>query len=170
MKIIALLFLFFCLRAFSQNVKGLYVDGFSTILGVPEKEDSLLRFAENNGFNYLTLYEMHIVNANTPLTNVTTAQTFADFVSKAKTQFNIAQVGVASENFNAFNTVYHVYNQQHLNPDEKIDVYNLEFEFWVPTSVDTGGVYCNDYLEPNGIPCDSAGAFGFFRSNLDGID
>ncbi len=156
--------------SFSQNVKGLYVDGFAAILGNVQKEDSLLRFAENNGFNYLTLYQMHIVNANTPLTNVSSAQTFANFVEKAKTQFSILQVGVASENFNAFNNVYHVYNQQHSNPNQKIDVYNLEFEFWVSSSVEAGGVYCDDYLQPNGIPCDTAGGFDFFVSTLHKID
>ena len=170
MKFLALLLVFSTFPSFSQTVKGLYVDGFSTILGVEEKEDSLLRFAKNNGFNYLALYQMHIVNANMPLTNVVSAQPFADFVSKAKTLFDISQVGVVSENFDAFNTVYHVYNEQHPNTNEKIDVYNLEFEFWVQASVETGGVYCNDYLTPNGISCDTAGAFSFFRSNLHSID
>lgn len=170
MKVLLLLSLLIASQSFSQTVRGLYVDGFSTILGVQEKEDSLLRFAENNGFNYLTLYQMHMVNANTPLTDVTTAQPFADFVSKAKTQFNIARIGVASENFNAFSTVYHIYNQQHPDPNERIDVYNLEFEFWVPASVEPGGAYCDDYLAPNGIPCDTAGAFSFFKANLHKID
>jgi len=156
--------------AFSQQIRGLYVNGFSDILGDTEREDSLLRFAENNGFNYLTLYEMHIVHANSPLTSLSSSATFANFVQKAKTQYNIAQIGVASENFNAFNDVYHVYNQQHPTFNQRIDVYNLEFEFWVPSSTDTGGVYCDYYLEPAGIPCDTAGAFSYFVPTLHKID
>lgn len=161
-----------CLIQFThaQNIMGLYVDGFASILGNTDREDSLLRFAENNGFNYLTLYQMHMVNANTPLTNTTTAQPFANFVHKAKTEFNMLQIGVASENFNAFNNVYHVYNLQHSDPTERIDVYNLEFEFWVSSSVEPGGVYCEDYLDPAGIPCDTSGGFDFFASTLHKID
>lgn len=47
---------------YSQNIKGFYVNGFNTILGNTTKEDSLLLFAKNNGFNYLTLYDVHLVN------------------------------------------------------------------------------------------------------------
>jgi len=153
----------------AQHTKGFYVDGFSTILGNQQKEDSLLRFAQNNAFNYLTLYQMHIVHANTPLTNVGDAQPFADFVQKAKTQFGIAEIGVAVENFNSVNTVYHIYNQQH-SVSQQIDVYNLEFEFWVPSSVETGGYYCETYLQPNGYSCDTSGAFAFHNRILTQID
>jgi hypothetical protein len=154
----------------AQNVKGLYVNGFNSIVGNQSREDSLLRFAENNGFNYLTLYEVHLVHNANPLTNVSSSQTFANFISKAKTQFGINQIGVAAENYWFFSNVISVYNQQHTSWSEKVDVYNFEFEFWIPTSVEAGAYYCSTYLQPNSFSCDTAGAFQFYKKNLHQID
>lgn len=153
-----------------QNTKGFYVDGFNAILGNTAREDSVLLFAKNNGFNYLTLYNVHQVNSATPLTNTTTAQGFANFITKAKTQYSITEVGVAAENYSFFRNVIHVYNQQHASVNQKVDVYNLEFEFWIPSSVTAGSYYCTTYLQPNGFSCDTAGAFGFYKKTLTRID
>ncbi len=154
----------------SQNIKGFYVDGFNTILGNTAREDSVLLFAKNNGFNYITLYNVYQVNAATPLTNTTTAQGFANFINKAKTQYSITEVGVAAENYTFFRNVIHVYNQQHPSVNQKVDVYNFEFEFWIPSSVTAGSYYCTTYLQPNGFSCDTAGAFGFYKKTLKRID
>jgi Secretion system C-terminal sorting domain len=165
-----LLFLAFMQPIFCQSIKGLYVDGFANILGNTQREDSLLRFAQNNGFNYLTLYQMHIVHANTPLNNASACTTFTNFISKAKTQFGITQIGVAGENYNFFANNIYPYNQQHALASEKIDVYNLEFEFWIPNSINPGGVYCVDYLSNAGYTCDSTGAFTYYKKMLQSID
>lgn len=154
----------------SQNIKGFYVDGFNTILGNTTREDSVLLFAKNNGFNYITLYNVYQINSATPLTNTTTAQGFANFINKAKTQYSITEVGVAAENYTFFRNVIHVYNQQHPSINQKVDVYNLEFEFWIPSSVTSGSYYCTTYLQPNGFSCDTAGAFGYYKKTLKRID
>lgn len=106
LSIFILLLLVFNLK--SQNTKGFYVDGFNTILGNTAREDSVLLFAKNNGFNYITLYNVYQVNSATPLTNTTSAQGFANFISKAKTQYSITEVGVAAENYTFFRNVIHV--------------------------------------------------------------
>jgi hypothetical protein len=167
---ILIVFTVIAFSMYSQNIKGFYVNGFNTILGNTAKEDSVLLFAQNNGFNYLTLYNVHQVNAATPLTNTTTAQSFSNFISKAKTQYSIVEVGVAAENYTFFRNVIHVYNQQHAPSNQKIDVYNLEFEFWIASSVTSGSYYCSTYLQPNGFPCDTAGAFVFYKNTLTRID
>lgn len=163
-----LLLLVFNLK--SQNTKGFFVDGFNTILGNTAREDSVLLFAKNNGFNYITLYNVYQVNSATPLTNTTSAQGFANFISKAKTQYSITEVGVAAENYTFFRNVIYVYNQQHPSISQKVDVYNLEFEFWIPSSVTSGAYYCTTYLQPNGFSCDTAGAFGYYKKTLKRID
>ena len=155
---------------YSQNIKGFYVNGFNTILGNTTKEDSLLLFAKNNGFNYLTLYDVHLVNNAMPLTNTTTAQTFANFINKAKTQYSITEVGVAGESYLFFKNIVHVYNQQYSNPNQKVDVYNYEFEFWIPSSTTSGSYYCTNYLQPNGFSCDTSGAFKHYKNELHLID
>lgn len=168
LSIFILLLLVFNLK--SQNTKGFYIDGFNTILGNTAREDSVLLFAKNNGFNYITLYNVYQVNSSTPLTNTTSAQGFANFINKAKTQYSITEVGVAAENYTFFRNVIHVYNQQHSSINQKVDVYNLEFEFWIPSSVSAGSYYCTTYLQPNGFSCDTAGAFGYYKKTLKRID
>lgn len=168
LSIFILLLLVFNLK--SQNTKGFYIDGFNTILGNTAREDSVLLFAKNNGFNYITLYNVYQVNSSTPLTNTTSAQGFANFINKAKTQYSITEVGVAAENYTFFRNVIHVYNQQHSSINQKVDVYNLEFEFWIPSSVTAGSYYCTTYLQPNGFSCDTAGAFGYYKKTLKRID
>jgi hypothetical protein len=169
MSIIPIL-LIFSISIQSQTIKGLYVDGFFSILGNQDKEDSLLLFAQNNDFNYLTLYQVNQVNNNAPLNNFSSSVPFASFISKAKTQFGITQIGVAGENYNFFKNNIIPYNQQHSLQSEKVDVFNLEFEFWVPLSVEPTGVYCEDYLEDAGFACDTAGAFAYFKNMLFKID
>jgi len=154
----------------SQTVKGFYVNGFHTILGDPAREDSVLRFAKNNGFNYLTLYNLHNVNTQHPLATSSTSSILANFIYKAKTQFDILEIGGVSENFEFTRDVIHPYNLQHPNPLERIDVYNLEFEWWNSSSVDTGGYYCQYYLAPNGDTCTITGAWNYYNNMLSGID
>jgi hypothetical protein len=154
----------------AQDVKGLYVDGFASILGNTNREDSLLRFAQNNGFNGLTLYQMHMVHGNSSLTSVATSQGFASFVQKAKSLYGITSMGVAGENANFFKNVIHPYNLQHSNAAEQVDVYNLEFEFWINSAVNTGGYYCTTYLQPNGYACNTTGSFSFVINELHIID
>jgi Secretion system C-terminal sorting domain len=165
-----ILILILPINLFAQNIKGLYVDGFSTILGNALKEDSLLNYAQAKGFNYLCLYQMHIVNAATPLNNASACVGFTNFVQKAKTQYGIAQIGVAGENYTFFANNIFTYNAQHALASQKIDVYNVEFEFWVPSSIGIGGVYCTDYLAPAGYTCDSAGAITYYVKMLREID
>ncbi len=163
-------FIFSVNGSWSQTVKGFYVDGFHTILGNPAKEDSLLTFAQNNGFNYLTLYNLHNVNQQHSMINTSSSALLANFIYKAKTQFDILEIGGGSENFEFFRDIIHVYNTQHTNPLEKIDVYNLEFEWWNALSVDTGGYYCQYYLAPNGDTCSIDGAFQYASNLLYSID
>lgn len=154
----------------AQNVKGFYVNNFHTILGNTLREDSILSFAQYHGFNCLTLYNVYQIHSVTPLTNPLTSQSFANFIQKAKTQYNIAEIGVAAESFSFFNNIIHIYNQQHTLATQKVDVYNLEFEFWINASVNMGAYYCTTYLQPNGYTCDNAGAFSYYKKILTSID
>ncbi len=155
---------------YKDTVKGFYVDGFITILGNIPKEDSLLTFAQDSGYNYIALYDLFPINAITPLTNVITAQPLAAFINKAKTTYNISHVGAVAENFEFFRDVINVYNQQHSDTLEKFDVYNVEFEFWNTNLTTPGASYCNDYLIPNGLSCDETGAFKYYKSVLTKVD
>jgi len=169
-KIVLLLVACFLLHLPAYSVKGVYIDGFASLLGNANKEDSLLNYASQNGFTYLALYELHIVNASHDLTSVPTSQILADFISKAKTLYGIQEVGACGENASWFNNIIHVYNSIHPNPAEKIDVYNLEFEFWNTGLVAPGNYYCTTYLQPAGLSCDTSGAFTFYMQQLTSID
>ncbi len=169
--------LFLLLSAFTsipiikaQSIKGLYIDGFSQILGNPEKEDSLLNYAQQNGFNYLTLYDLWPVHVTYDLTNVSTSVVLASFIENAKENYGIIQVGAAGENFFFFNNVIKPYNIQHTNPLQKFDVYNVEFEFWNEETITPGNYYCTTYLNPEGYTCDNAGAFSYFEKLIRQVD
>ena len=162
------LFLFSGLR--SQTIRGLYVDGFSSILGVGVSEDSLLNYAQFNGFNYLALYDLWPIHVTYNLTNASTCAVLANFIQRAKQNFGILQVGAIGENYYFFNNVIKIYNQQHSNPLQKFDVYNVEFEFWNTGSVSSGNYYCTTYLQPGGYTCDTAGAFSYYYHMIHQVD
>lgn len=169
--IICVSVIFLNIAAYSQTlVKGLYVDKFNQILGNVQKEDSLLNYAQSQGFNYLALYNLWNIHTSASLTNTTTALPLANFINKAKTMFGITSVGATGESYWFFSNVIHIYNQQHSNPNHKFNVYNLEFEFWINSSVSTSGIYCTTYLQPQGFTCDTSGAFKFFKRELRRID
>ena len=150
------------------RIKGLYVDGFDKILGDTRLEDSLLRFAQDNNFNYLTLYRLNVIGNIYDLSTLKGGRVLARFIQKAKTKYGTMQIGGAGENFYFFRDVLDVYNQQHSDTLQKIDVYNLEFEFWVPNAAAT--VYCSQYLDPEGYTCDTSGAFSYYIKSLFSID
>ena len=171
-KLLPLLFLAFStlFTGNAQTVKGLYVDGFSTIIGNTTAEDSLLSYAQYNSFNYLALYDLWTVHTAYNLTNASTCTVLANFIQRAKQSYGITEVGAIGENFFFFNNVINIYNQQHSNPLQKFDVYNVEFEFWTVATVSTGGYYCTTYLQPGGYTCDTAGAFSFYKRLLHQVD
>lgn len=169
-KIILFYLVAFMVHLNAFSMKGLYVDGFASILGNTNKEDSLLNYAQSNGFTYLTLYELHLVHATNDLTTVPTSLPLATFISKAKTIYGIVEIGAAGENFWWFDNIISVYNSIHANPNERIDVYNFEFEFWNLGSVGPGQYYCTTYLTPGGYSCDTSGAFAFYMKDLTSLD
>jgi hypothetical protein len=153
----------FSTASFGQSVKGFYVDGFDDICGNASAENTLLSYAQGNGFNYLLLYDVPGLN----LLNSTVKSQFAAFISKAKNQYGITKIGVSSET-NAFFSTYILPYNVGRPASEKVDVLNFEFEFWVMNSITN--LYCSKYLTPNGYSCDTAGAFSFAKSQFTLID
>lgn len=164
------LFLLFGATLSAQSVKGLYVDGFINIIGNTQSEDSLLNYAQANGFNYLALYDLQLVHAQYNMTNFSSIAPLASFINRAKSQFGILKVGAIAENFWFFQNRIRPNNIAHTNPLEKFDVYDLEFEFWNTTATGPSGYYCTTYLQPASLPCDTAGAFSFYKNELRKID
>jgi len=158
-----LLSLLFTSATYSQNIRGFYVDGFDDILGNTSSENTLLNYAQGNGFNYLCLYNVSGLN----LLSATVKTQFASFISRAKGQYGITQVGVSSETSVFLSTYIIPYNAGR-PASEKVDVLNFEFEFWVMNSITN--LYCSMYLTPNGYSCDTAGAFAYAKTQFTSID
>jgi hypothetical protein len=152
----------------AQPYKGLYVNNFQSIINSQTGIDSLLQYAQNNNFTTLTLYDLWPIHQQYNLTSVSGSQVLANFINKAKTQYGIQEIAATGENYWFFNTVIHAYNQMHGFSNEKIDVYNLEFEFW-NTNPAVANYYCSSYLAPNNIPCTVQGAYSFYLSELQNI-
>jgi len=158
-----LCFLMSAIDGFSQQVKGLYVNNFNQILGNTAQEDSLLKYAKGNAYNYLAFYSL----ASVDLTNAVKGTEMANFIRKAKTSYGIQQFGATGETATFFESYILPYNNSH--PAEKFNVFNLEFEFWIPSSVQPGGVYAASYLTPNGFSLDTAGGFKYYKMVYDKI-
>ncbi|MFK7787010.1 MAG: T9SS type A sorting domain-containing protein [Crocinitomicaceae bacterium] len=167
--LVAFLISFIC--SFQANAtRTLYVDDFLNILGNTAAEDALLSYSQANEIEILLLYELHLVNATYDITHYSTSGILADFISKAKNDFGILKIGAVGENADFFWNVIHPYNASRSSSDERIEIINLEFEFWIQSATDPGGYYCDTYLTPAGYPCTNDGAYGFALSQLLSMD
>lgn len=160
---IVILMVFMKLHA---SQRTLYVDDFNTILGSPVKEDKLLKFAKKHQFSILILYQLNKVDKRFSLTNPELNISLAEFIAKAKTKFGILQIGASGESASFFTDRIDVYNNTRNKPEEKFDIYNLEYEYWSNKASGDGGYYCINYLEEKGVTCDRQGSFNYFLDNL----
>lgn len=152
-------FFFFYSLGYCQYYKGLYIDGFHQILGNQEKEDSLFTYIDNREINAIALYNLQNLDfsSNLQMNNL------RSFINRAKTLHNVTEVAATAENAWFFENKIIPYNQNS-NLEERFNVFNLEFEFWVPSAV--SGYYCSTYLQPGGFTCDENGAFQFYIQEL----
>lgn len=172
-SIIAILFLTSQLLI-GQEIKALYVDDFFSadsseiILGNEEAEQALFDYAQNCGYNYLILYGLSAV----PLGSQNEAvEALKHFVRRAHEDYDI-KLGCVGQSSDFFVRIHEKYQSlDTVATIERLDCYNLEFEFW--KSYHSGiyeGYYCENYLQPNGYSCDSIGAFEFAMDELNKID
>ncbi|MBK9412279.1 MAG: T9SS type A sorting domain-containing protein [Bacteroidetes bacterium] len=163
-KYLLLFIMFYSLPAKGQsnNIRGMYVNSTSSLLGDSSLENQILRYAVANDLNYMTLYDLN--NISWTSTNIAK---LAVFISKAKTQYRIVQVGASGETYNSFATRIMNYNNRVL-PIERFNVFNFEFEFWLTSSINA--FYSMLYLTPNGYTADTSGAFAFAWREFQKID
>ena len=147
-------------------LRGIYIDGFSQILGNTAKEDSLLHYAQDSSFNYLALYDLH----NISFSNATSVGKLAGFIRNARENYGIQYIGAVGESYSSFQSKIAPYNNGRTNPNERFNVFNLEFEFWISSSVNPGAYYCTQYLIQNNCSCDTSGAFKFYIDQMRKID
>ncbi|SDS11983.1 hypothetical protein SAMN05216503_2034 [Polaribacter sp. KT25b] len=164
-KVFLILFVLFFTKLFSLE-RTLYVDNFNSILGSPSNEDKLLKFASKNNFNTLILYQLNKVDKLYSLTDPRKNNILAEFISKAKTKFNIKRIGASGESATFFKNRIDIYNTSRNKSEEKFDIYNLEYEYWSKNASGIDGYYCVNYLEENKLPCTRKGSFKYFIDNL----
>ena len=151
-----------CTLSFGQanNVRGMYVKNINNWLGNATSENALLDYAQGNAYTYIVFYDLGSLN----FSNTTTKNALASFISRAKTQYGLLQIGAAGETSSFFSNNIIPFNNGRANASEKFDVLNFEFEFWVTSSI--SGQYCSKYLSPNGFSCDTAGAYKFAKREM----
>lgn len=150
---------------------GLYVNDFKDILGEEGAETDLLEFAQDNGFNYLLFYNLSYIHTHKyDLTDPDEAIVLANFIQRAKEDYGIVQVGAVGEKDASFDKVEEFNSLFGDSWFQKIDVLNLEFEFWTDVLGDVFAYYCENYLEPGGYPCTNVGAYDFYTDQLELID
>lgn len=153
-------------KAQTPALRGIYIDSFSQILGNTAKEDSLLHYAQDSSFNYLAFYDLQ----NVSFTSSTSVNKLASFIRNARENYGIQYIGAVCESYSSFTSKIVPYNNGRTNVNEKFNVFNMEFEFWISSSVTSGGYYCTQYLNPNGCNCDTSGAFKYYIDQIHKID
>lgn len=163
--LLAGLFLF-CLTSFGQstNIRAFYVKGIDSWLGNTAQENAVLTYAQGNGYNYILFYDLGALN----WTSSTVQSNLASFLSRGRANYGITQYGASGEIYSFFSTEIIPYNNSRSNAAERFDVLNYEFEFWNQASI--SALYCNKYLSPNGLSCDSAGAWRFAWAEFKKMD
>lgn len=109
------------------QIYGMYVSlnvgRNNALLGNVAREDQFIKFVRDNGFNYLIFYELEGLNPTS-----TTAKQFAALVSRAKLTAGVKSVAAALGDAAEADTVV-AYNNG--RPEsERINVLNVEYEFW----------------------------------------
>mgnify|MGYP001062710693 FL=1 len=104
--------------------RGLYVDGFKSILGDANKENLLLSWCVSQNFNTLSLYNLNeIIDNPVPIVQL------AQFIRKARVTFGINQItAVRGTSANFIQNAEYDSSQTDLN--KRFSVYNLENEWW----------------------------------------
>jgi hypothetical protein len=150
-----------------ESYKGLYVDNFDLILGDSLLENELLSYAFANGFTTLSLYGLQKILLPGKINNTST-ETLSNFIFKAKTLYAIRCISAIGESAGFFKTVISVYNHCRPLKHQKIDAYNLEFEFWNYVAIGTEGQesYCTYYLKKSGENCDINGAYNYYIGQI----
>ncbi|UTF59070.1 discoidin domain-containing protein [Gilvimarinus sp. DA14] len=107
-------------------INGMYVSlkrGQDSLLGDFNQETELLEFSQANGINYLILYDLEGMGDEPQ------RQTqLANFISRAKNNYGIQEIAAALGAASSADEVA-AYNDSHAY-NERIDVLNLEYEFW----------------------------------------
>ena len=157
--------LFIIFKSYGSH-RILYVDQFYHILGNEQKENDLLNFTVENGFDKIILYDLHKINRDYPLADKTKNSILARFIFKAKINYGLKGVGGSGESADFFINAIHAYNMSRINPIERFDTYNLEYEYWKEQPNKNGGYYCENYLKTNGQACNRKTTFNFFLNSL----
>lgn len=164
-RLFSCVIIFFSLVIYSQK-RALYVDNFANILGSETKENKLLEFAKAKEKDELILYDLHKVNRRFPLGDAAKNGLLANFISKAKTKYNIKSISASGETANFFIKAIHPYNVSRTKKEEQFDVYNLEYEYWNERQSLDGGYYCETYLKRASLPCNRENSFNYFVNSL----
>lgn len=160
--LLTILIILLNLSNISAEVHGLYIKDIDNWLGDPVYETELLEYIQGNNYNYIVFYDLASLNFNSS----TTKNSLASFINRSRTQYGVLEVGAAGEVYTFFSSNIIPYNNSRNDINDKFDILNFEFEFWVNSSI---AVYCNRYLVPNGYACNIAGAFEFAKTQLQSI-
>lgn len=111
----------------TAGLYGLYVSLHmgrnDQLLGNAQREEQFIKFVRDGGFTYLIFYELEGMGPTS-----TKAQQFASLVSRAKLTAGVTEVGAALGDAGEADTVVAYNNGRPVS--ERIDVLNVEYEFW----------------------------------------
>ncbi len=142
---------------FTHQGRGMYVDKFfittldisgntivdqnRSILSISLKENELLQYAQENHITYLVLYDMYRVLGNSTYENY-----LCSFLQKAKTQYCIEYIGIASSCASMFNNAVDISSTEPISFSSPAYSDNIAYPGYVDQL---------DFVESNYSPGDS---------------
>lgn len=112
-----------------RRIQGLYVNDFDTVIGNQAKQNELIQFTQQRGFNTLYLYDLTNIISN-PVTK-TQLQSFITLAHQSG--LKVGGVGGSEHRLIGGAGTYSRldYNNTTTLPIQKFDLLNLENEFWI---------------------------------------
>lgn len=113
--------------SYQSYINGMYVNGFTSILGNSTNENALLNFINNKGINDLTFYMGSLLNTSQNRTDMRSFITQLHYSGQTRVFSNVTQAANCID----VNTVGTEANYNSLStPIEKFDGFTQEWEFW----------------------------------------
>ena len=140
------------------------MNSIDLILGDPVQEARLFNFVDECRVNEVLFYSLSRIDFQ----NETKRDHLKSLIRSLRVEHGVKNIGAVAEHFEFFERIVHPYNgDPGTDSLERINVYNLEFEFWSQRAIDS--YYCEHYLRPVGYPCTEDGAFIFVQKALEAM-
>lgn len=134
-------------------IASIYVDGLDSWLGNITTENQNLSYMQRNGFNGMRLYDLGLILNK----SVARDNQLAAFIKRAREQYGFVYIEGTSGGGQSSINARVAFNLSRVNPNEKLDGINLEWEAWRQTDLFAAMITDSTYVVQMGNGAKSVG-------------